>query len=101
MLDFNDDNARSHVYKKVKLWKDENVPLNMITLLISHDINTIELVWKYLKDYVEIKRLKTQENLKSAMRNGGDSVDQKIIDNCINHVHAILNEIFESNGEFT
>ena len=54
-----------------------------------------------MKDYVEKQQPKTQEDLKSAIRNGWDSVDQELIDNCINHVHKILNEIFESNGEFT
>ena len=68
--------------------------------LYSPDINTIEFVWKYLKDYVEKQQPKTQEDLESAIRNGWDNVNQELIDNCINHVHERLNEIFESNWEF-
>ena len=61
-----DDNARSHIYKNVELWKDENVPL------IDHppyspDINAIQFVWKYLKDYIkknnlEFKRTSNQQS---------------------------------------
>ena len=43
-----DDNARSNVSKKVKLWKYENAPFNIDHPLYSHDINVIEFVWKYL-----------------------------------------------------
>ena len=39
-----DENARSHVSKKVKLWKDENVPLNIDHPPYSPDINAIEFV---------------------------------------------------------
>ena len=35
------------------------------------------------------------KSLKSAIRNGWDRVDQELIDNCINHVHKRLNEIFQ------
>ena len=44
---------------------------------------------------------KTQKDHKSAIRDDWDSVDQELIDNCINHVLKRLNEIFEINGEFT
>ena len=57
-----DDNARSHVSKKVKLWKYENVPLN-IDHPPSPDINAIEFVWKYLKDYVENNNIKLERIL--------------------------------------
>ena len=60
--------------------------LILITLLIV-PINAIEFVWKYLKDYVEKQQPKTQEDLKSAIRNGWDIVDQELINNCINYVH--------------
>ena len=65
------------------------------------NINAIEFLWKYLKDYEEKQQPKIQENLKPAIRNGWDSVDKELIDNCINHVHKRFNEIFQSNGEFT
>ena len=41
---YRDDNARSHVSKKVKLWKDENVPLNIDRHPYSPDINAIKFV---------------------------------------------------------
>ena len=53
VLDSNGWNARSHVSKKIKLWKDEKIPLNIDPPPHSPDINAIEFVWKYLKDYVE------------------------------------------------
>lgn len=95
---FLQDNARPHTSGHTTWWLvHHNVPVLSIPPY-SPDINAIEKVWKWVKDYVEELQPRTRQDLIRGLEEAWEYLPQHVINNNIHHVHHVLPEIIERLG---
>ncbi|KAL4494417.1 hypothetical protein ABPG72_019827 [Tetrahymena utriculariae] len=99
------DGARPHTAKAT----EEFFRINNITVIqnpsYSPDLNSIELIWAFMKKI--FNKTKTNKNItnKEQLINvvldiWQNEISQQLIDQCINHTQETMKAIFENNGSY-
>ena len=95
---FLQDNAPIHRGKKTMLWLEESQVKLVKHPPYSPDLNSIEFIWKLLKDSVEKQNPENLSDLKNSIINTWNNIAQESINGSINYCRII--EIFNSDGDF-
>lgn len=95
---FMHDGAGAHRLLKVKDWIDDNMPKTLRHPAQSPDLNPIELVWGFMKDFVE-KRFPVDKNdLMELILMAWDSLPNNIINQYIDNLSIVMQKIIDNNG---
>src|SRR5690242_19561033 len=92
------DGAGPHRALIVKEWLEDNVPRMHHHPAQSPDLNPIEIVWSYIKDFVESKKPCNRDDLMELIEKGWDQLPNESINKYIDHLSTILPKIIENNG---
>ena len=72
----------------------KNNELKLIdALAYSPESNAIEYAWSWLKNYLQSQQPKTKTELEQAIDNGCNAIPQKVIQQYILHISAVMQEI--------
>lgn len=94
------DNAPPHVAKDVRTWMKDTIPNVIKAPPNSPDLNPIEMIWAILKQKVEKRNVNSIEELKVAIEEEWENIEQSKINHCIEHVEKRLKYVYENEGEF-
>ena len=87
---FMHDGAGPHRSLKVKDWIEDHVPKNLHHPAQSPDLNPIELVWGYMKDFVEKKSPVDKNDLMELILNAWDSLSNDTINQYIDNLSVVI-----------
>ena len=100
---FQHDNAKAHTAKSTSTWLEDHNITTLDWVARSPDLNITENLFGVIcrQVYKDYRQFSTIEELRDAIREAWQSIDQNLIDNLFN---SILNRIFElinNNGGLT
>jgi transposase len=95
---FQHDNAPSHRALVVKEWLEDHVPKRLHFPPQSPDLNPIEQVWSYMKDFVESRNPVNREDLMELMLMAWDALPIVTINSYIDHLSVVMQKVIENDG---
>jgi transposase len=96
---YQQDNARPHVAKKVKLWMEENnINVCKDWPPYSPDINPIENLWGVIDYFVKQRRPKNEFQVKKFVLEEMRKIDTPILNKLINSMPSRISAVIKSKG---
>ena len=95
---FMHDNAGAHRALMVKERLEDLVPKRLHYPAQSLDLNPIEQVWAYMKDYVESGGPVSREDLMELMLRAWDVLSNETINSYIDHLSIVMQKVIANDG---
>jgi len=97
-LIYQDDNAKIHTGKKTREWKEQNRIKSLPWPAQSPDLNSIENLWKILKDRTQQRKPfpRTVEQLKTALREEWCKLEPGVLLNLVNSMPKRVKMVIEA-----
>jgi len=95
---FMQDNAGAHRALIVKEWLEDHVPKRLHHPPQSPDLNPIEQVWGYMKDFVESRNPVSRDDLMELMLRAWDQLSTETINSYINHMSTVIPTVIANGG---
>ncbi len=96
---FQQDNAPAHNSYLVREWLAHNVNTVLNHPPQSPDLNPIEMVWAIMKNKIEKQSPKNLNELKIAILNAWQSIDNSTITRCIEKHKKVVQYVLENEGK--